>query len=143
MTPRPPTGCSIFLFLLLLAAASPAVNLKNRSVSSSGQFVIYCDDREIRARVVSFVEDARSDVLRILHEGDDWKFPIVVSLEPASAEPAAQPVKISVGKAVAGPKVDVAVRIGDDPAKVFLQRHIVRALLLELAYRDQPSIRSG
>jgi len=143
MKPRPPTGCSIFLFLLLLAAASPAVNLKNRSVSSSGQFVIYSDDREVRARVVSFVEDVKGDVLRILHEGDDWKFPIVVSLDQASAQPAAQLVTISLVSTVAGPKVDVAVRIGDDPAKVFLQRHIVRALLLELAYRDQPPIRGG
>ena len=50
---------------------------------------------------------------------------------PADAQQSAvQPVTISLVNTVAGPKVDVAVRVGDDPAKVFLQRHIVRGITL-------------
>jgi hypothetical protein len=144
MTPRPPGGRFTLLLLLLLAAASPAVNPKNRSASSSGQFVIYCDDRQARSRIVSFVEEVKSDVLRLMHEGDDWKFPVVVTLHQAAAQSGrGEPVIVALANTPAGPKVDINVRIGDDPAKIFLQRHVVRALLLEIAYRDRPPIKAG
>ena len=84
MTPRPTRGRSTVLLLVLLqmAAACFAVDLRHRSVSNSGQFVIYCDDRDARARVVSFVEEVKGEILRTLHENDDWKIPAVVAIEP-------------------------------------------------------------
>ncbi len=146
MTLRPPRGRS-FLFLLALismTAVCAAVDLRHRSVSNSGQFAIYCDDRDLRGRVVGFVEEIKGEILRLLHEGDDWKFPIVIALEPdPDPESQAAPVSITLVSTVAGPKVDVTVRIGEDPSKVFLQRHIVHALLLEIAYRERPPIRGG
>ncbi len=146
MTPRPTRGRFIFLQLALLSvvAVSFAVDLRHRSVSSSGQFVIYSGDRELRGRVVGFVEEIKAGLLRELREGDDWKFPIVVAIEP-DPEPQANmaPVTITLVSTVAGPKVDVAVRIGADPTKVFLQRNIVHALLLELIYRERPAFKGG
>ena len=146
MTPRPTGGRSILFLLVLLSAtvACLAVDLRHRSVSTSGQFVIYCDDRDARGRIISFAEEVKGQLLRILHEGDDWKFPIVITIEP-EADPQAQsaPVSITLVNTVAGPKVDVAVRVGDDPAQIFLQRHIVHTLLLEMAYRERPAIRGG
>jgi len=135
----------IFLLALLsVTAACFAVDLRHRSVSNSGQFVIYCDDRDVRGRVVSFVEEVKSELLRMLRENDDWKFPIVISIEPAP-DPQTQsaPVTITLVNTVAGPKVDVAVHIGDDPSRIFLQRHIVHVLLLEMAYRERPPIKGG
>ena len=146
MTPRPTRGRSFFCLLAWLSAtaACVAVDLRHRSLSNSGQFAIYCDDRELRGRVVGFVEEVKSEILRVLREKDDWKFPIVIALEPdPTPETQSAPVTITLVNTVAGPKVDVAVRIGDDPAKVFLQRHIVHALLLEMAYRERPPIRGG
>ena len=146
MTPRPDKGRWILpLFALLwMSAACLAVDLRHRSVSNSGQFVIYCDDRDLRGRVVGFVEEIKGEMLRMLHGKDDWKFPIVVAIEPDPApQTQSAPVSITLVSTVAGPKVDVAVRIGEDPSKVFLQRHIVHALLLEMAYRERPPIRGG
>ncbi len=146
MTPRPTGGRSILLFLALLSAtaASLAVDLRHRSVSHSGQFVVYCDDRDARGRIVSFAEDVKGELLRVLREGDDWKLPIVMTIEPeAEAQGQSPPVSITLMNTVGGPKVDVVVRIGDDPTRVFLQRNIVHALLLEMAYRDRPPIRGG
>ena len=150
MTARTARALGLLLLLAVLHGtlrpAARAVDLRHRTVSSSGQFVVYCDDREARARIVSFVEDVKTQLLRVLHERDEWKFPIVISIEPEPESPAqAQPSSISITlvNTVAGPKVDVAVRIGDDPAKVFLQRNIVHALLLEIAYRERPPIRAG
>jgi hypothetical protein len=146
MTPRPTRARFIFFQLVLLsvAAAGFAVDLRHRSVSNSGQFVIYSDDREVRSRVVSFVEEIKDGVLGLFREGDDWKFPIVVVLErDPDPEAHAAPVSITLVSTVAGPKVDVAVRIGDDPTKVFLQRNIIHALLLEMSHRERPPIRGG
>jgi hypothetical protein len=146
MTPRP-TGCRAILFLcaLLQAAVSCfAVDLRHRSVSSSGQFVIYCDDRNARGRIATFAEETKAEVLRALHENDDWKFPIVLSIEPEpDPQTQAAPITTRLVSTIAGPKVDVAVRIPDDPSRVFLQRHIIHALLLDMAYRDRPPIKGG
>ncbi len=122
---------------LLLVANAGAVDLKNRSTSRSGQFIVYCDDRDVRGRVVGFVEEVKTDVLHILQEPDGRGLPIVVTLEMADATKAAQPVVVQFTNTVSGPKIDVMVEIGDEPAKVFLQRHIVRALLLDLAYSER------
>ena len=146
MTLRPNRGrsFSILLALLAMTAAGLAVDLRHRSLSNSGQFAIYCDDRDLRGRVVGFVEEIKGEILRLLHENDDWKFPIVIAIEPdPDPESQAAPVSITLVSTVAGPKVDVAVRVGADPSKVFLQRHIVHALLLEIAYRERPPIRGG
>lgn len=138
-------GRSILLLaLLLFTAACFAVDLRHRSISSSGQFVIYSDDRDLRGRVVGFAEDMKGQMLRMLRENDDWKFPIVVALEPASgSEPEAPPVVTTLVNTIAGSKIDVAVRIGNDPSRVFLQRHVVHALLLEMAYSERTPIKGG
>ena len=107
MTPRPTRGrsCIFLLTLLSVTATCLAVDLRHRSLSNSGQFAIYCDDRDLRGRVVGFVEEIKGEILRALHEGDDWKFPIVVAIEHESA-PQAQsaPVSITLVNTVAGPK---------------------------------------
>ena len=96
MTPRPTGGRSILFLLVLLSAtvACLAVDLRHRSVSTSGQFVIYCDDRDARGRIISFAEEVKGQLLRILHEGDDWKFPIVITIEP-EADPQAQSAPVA------------------------------------------------
>lgn len=139
MTPRPSRGLVYFLLAVLHTTACLAVDLRHRSVSSSGQFVVYCENRELRTRVASFAEEVKTDVLRALREGDDWKIPVVFTIEPET-DPKAQasPVRLQFVNTVAGPKIDIAVRVGDDPSKVFLQRHIIRALLLEIAWRERP-----
>ena len=150
MTPRPARAVLFLLLAALLHGAllsvASAVDLRHRSVSGSGQFVIYCDDRDARARIVSFVEDVKTQLLRAMQEHDEWKIPIVISIEPEPAGSApAQPSSITstVVNTVAGLKVDVVVHLGDDPGKIGLQRHIVQVLLLEIAYRDRPPLRGG
>ena len=147
MTTSPTRAFAFFLLLTLLrGSACLAVDLRHRSVSNSGQFVIYCDDRDARGRIVSFAEEVKTQLLHVLHEGDDWKFPIVISVEQETeteTKVQSAPVSITLVNTVAGPKVDLAVRIGDDPAQIFLQRNIVHALLLEMAYRERPPIRGG
>lgn len=127
----------------LLAARTDAVDFKTRSVSRSKHFIIFCPDSALRARVTTFVEDVKTDTLRLLGESDRMKIPVVINLQ-AALTPAAlkTPVALLLQETPEGPKIQLDVRIGDDPAAVNLQKHIVRAVLLEFAYRDR-KVRGG
>ena len=111
--------------------------LKNRSTSASGQFVIYCDDRDLRGRLNIFVEETKERVLRIMRERDDWNLPIIMTVDAAVPDKFEPGVKLSVIQNPGGGKVEMSVRIGDDPARIFLQKHVIRAVLIEMAYRER------
>jgi hypothetical protein len=85
-------------------------------------------------------------VLKLLGERNGSReFPIIITLDRSSAENASlPPVSFGVYGYQGGFKVGIDVRIGDDPAAVNLQRHLVRAILIEYAYRYSPeSLRGG
>jgi len=129
----------VVIGLAWLALALPradAVDPMPRSDSASKQFTVYCDDMRLRQRVVSFVEEVKSDVLNALGEKDRWKAPIVVSLKMQTPETVnASPATVRLVETPQGPKVTIDVIIGKDPAAVNLQKQVVRAVLLEYAYR--------
>lgn len=134
MIPRALVAAMVLLTALLPA---DALDLKERSDSASNQFSIYCEDRPLRMRVVSFVEEVKRDVLKMLGERDGWKVPIIIAIERASPARANEPAAtVRLVETVVGFKVQIDVRIGRDPSAVNLQRQIVRALLLEYAYRE-------
>ena len=125
--------------MVLLTAPLPAdaLDLRERSDSASNQFSIYCEDRPLRMRVVSFVEEVKRDVLKTLGEREGWKAPIVITIERASPARAQEPAAtVRLVESLPGFKVQIDVRIGRDPSAVNLQRQIVRAVLLEYAYRE-------
>ena len=124
----------------LFAGAGWGADLKNRSTSRTGQFIVYCDDRELRSRVVSFAEELKTDLLQVLRDGDSWSSarpPVVVTIDPAATDERIAPVQVRWVNTVAGPKIDVVVRIGSDPSEVNLQSHLLKAMLLEMSYRDR------
>ena len=125
--------------MVLLTAPLPAdaLDLRERSDSASNQFSIYCEDRPLRMRVVSFVEEVKRDVLKTLGEREGWKAPIVITIERAAPARAQEPAAtVRLVESLPGFKVQIDVRIGRDPSAVNLQRQIVRAVLLEYAYRE-------
>ncbi len=129
---------ALALVLALLAVLLPAGALDPRQHSDLKQFSVYCDDAPLRMRVVSFAGEVKRDVLQLLGESENaWKAPIVIVIEPASGahldEPAA---KVRLVESLPGFKVQIDVRVGANPADVNLQRQIVRAVLLEHAYRE-------
>ena len=108
-----------------------------REHSDLKQFSVYCDDVRLRMRVVSFAGEVRRDVMALLGEGEGWKAPIVIVIERATAARPGEPAaKVRLVESLPGFKVEIDVRIGDDPAAVNLQKQIVRAVLLEYAYRE-------
>jgi hypothetical protein len=125
-------------WLFLALAGARAIDPKQRSDSSSQQFTVYCEDVRLRYRVVSFVEEVKAGVLQLLALPDRWKAPIVITIEKATIANPGPPSVLRLVETPAGPTIAIDVRIGDDPAAVNLQKQIVRAVLLEFAYRDTP-----
>lgn len=144
---RAQAASSLSFILCLLAVglgSAPAIDLRARSTSATGQFIIYCSDTHVRGRVAGFVEDTKTELLRLLGEPNRGKIPIVVALELAADPDAANsPVSVQMKSTVEGPTIHVAVALGRDPAAVHLQRHVLRALLLDFMYRERPPIQPG
>lgn len=123
---------------VLLAALLPAaaIDPRHHSDSASKQFSVFCEDVPLRMRVVSFAEEVKRDVLQLLGEKDAWKAPIVIAIEAKStSRPGEPPAQVRLIESVTGFKIQIDVRIGEDPSEVNLQKQIVRAVLLEYSYR--------
>jgi hypothetical protein len=122
----------------LAVGSVKAVDPRQRSDSSSRQFTIYCEDVALRQRVASFAEEVKSDLAQLLAEDRDgtrWRTPIIITLERATTlQRETPPVVVRPVQSAFGFRIEINVRIGEDPAAVHLQKQIVRALLLGYSY---------
>jgi hypothetical protein len=142
------TCLRLILLLGLLGVAltpAPAIDLSQRSTSSSKQFTVYSPDHVLRSRVASFAEEVKGDMLALLGERDRWKHPIVLTLARVGEDaPAQSSVTFGLYATEIGFKVQIDVRIGaGDPASVNLRKQLVRAICLEFAYREKPELVRG
>jgi hypothetical protein len=135
------------LILLLLAGiasgapATPWDGLRDRSVSRSHQFIVYSADPNARAAIAMDAEDVKEKFLALLNTGDSWKNPIVIQLSPLdTADPGQPPSQVRVIDTEEGFKIDLNIVLGSDPREAHFPQQLVRALLLEYAYRNQPSL---
>lgn len=142
MNPRPLLVAGALL-LLSGPAGAAKVDPKARSVSSSRQFVVYCEDIALRGRVAGFVEDVKADALQLIGQTtDNWKIPIVITLSPARG-PVQAPVRVQMLATPEGSKIEITAELGPEPAGVHLQKQILRAVFLEFAWRDRPPVKAG
>jgi hypothetical protein len=124
----------------ILLQPSPAVDLRARTTTASKQFTIYCEDVALRGRVAGFVEDVKTGVYSVLGKAPWGKIPIVVTLEAGESP---TPARVQLAQTPDGPTIQVKVKIGGDPAAVHLEKHIVRAVLIDFMYRDRPQPEAG
>ncbi|MEI8108400.1 MAG: hypothetical protein WCI46_11335 [Verrucomicrobiota bacterium] len=129
-------GALTALLLLASLPPAPAANPHAHSDSASLQFSIFCDDTPLRMQVSSFAEEVKHQVLQLLGERDLWKAPIVIVIDQASPGSDLPPAEVRLIQSLPGFKVQINARIGNDPSAINLQKQIVRALLLEYAYRN-------
>ncbi len=132
----------LFVVMLTMLSRLEAAELPARSVSSSKQFIVYCDDPALRSRVTGFAEEVKTELLALLGETDRWKMPVVISLVRAPA-PSSVPVKFRLFDSPDGATVQIEAQIGDNPADIHLQKQIVRAVLLEIEYRERGAVKAG
>jgi hypothetical protein len=143
MMPRWMKRIAIVLFALtqwqLIHGAQP-----EHSTSPSRQFVIYGADAKVRGAISGLAEQTKTNLLRLLRQRDDWKTPVVVNLQPQQANvPDIPTADLRFSQTGFGIKLQLDLTISKNVDVSLVERELLRAILLEMIYRQQPHITAG
>ena len=113
-------------------------------MSPSRQFVIYGANAEVRGAVSDLAERTKTNILVLLRQRDDWKTPLVVSLEPQQANlPELPAADLRFSQTGFGLKLQLDLTISQAIDASLIERELLRAILLEMIYRKQSHIAAG
>jgi hypothetical protein len=127
----------------LAGARDPWTELP-RSVTRSGQFVVYCEDTRMRMEVGSFVETAKATALGVLGIGDQWAHPVVITLAPRPTAQPDQPVAdLRLLDIDGGMKIEINIALGGDLSEARFPHRVIEAVLTEIAYRRTANSATG
>ncbi len=130
---------SILLAQRAMLAAPP-----ERSVSPSRQFIVYGADAKLRGAVSDLAEATKTNILSLLQKPDGWKAPIVVNLQLAQANlPEMPPAALHFSQTGFGLKLQLDLTITSTLDGSLVERELLRAILLEMIYRQQPDLAPG
>jgi hypothetical protein len=114
------------------------------STSPSRQFVIYGADAKVRGAISGLAEQTKTNLLGLLRQRDDWKTPVVVNLQPQQANaPEIPPADLRFSQTGFGIKLQLDLTISKNVDVSLVERELLRAILLEMIYRQQPHINAG
>ena len=132
--------CAIVSILL-----SPAIGaVSERTLSTSRQFILYGTDVGLRGAISHLAEETKTNLLTILRRSDSWKTPIVVNLQFSQTNvPEIPPTAVHFSQTGAGLKLQLDLTISSDFNSASVERELLRAILLEMIYRQQPDLPPG
>jgi len=137
--------CFVALLAVTIWSSLPAYSASlPRSVTPSRQFIIYGGTLPLRGAMSDLVEDTKEHLLRILQRKDEWKIPIVLNLQSPQANIPEVPLShLYISQTGFGLKIQLDLVVAEriDPQRV--QGDIVRALFVELIYRNHPQVPAG
>ena len=114
------------------------------STSPSRQFVIYGADAKVRGAISGLAEQTKTNFLGLLRQRDDWKTPVVVNLQSQQANvPEIPPSDLRFSQTGFGIKLQLDLTISKNVDVSLVERELLRAILLEMVYREQPHITVG
>jgi len=114
------------------------------STSPSRQFVIYGADAKMRGAISGLAEQTKSNLLKLMRQRDDWKTPVVVNLQAQQANaPEIPPADLRFSQTGFGIKLQLDLTISKTVDVSMIERELLRAILLEMIYREQPHITAG
>jgi len=114
------------------------------STSPSRQFVIYGADAKVRGAISGLAEKTKTDFLGLLRQRDDWKTPVVVNLQSQQSNlPELPPADLRFSQTGFGIKLQLDLTISKIVDVSLVERELLRAILLEMVYRNQPHITAG
>ena len=124
---------------LFVSAAHP-----DRSISPSRQFVVFGADDVVRGAVSGLAEQTKSNLLALLRQRDDWKTPVIVNLQPQQANvPEIPAADLRFSQTGFGIKLQLDLTISKNLDVSLVERELLRAILLEMIYRNQANITAG
>jgi hypothetical protein len=140
-----PARTKIFSTILFFVAAQSLFSAPpERSVSPSQQFIVYGADAAMRGAVSNLAERTKANLLTRLQQRDNWKTPIVINLQfPQANLPDVPSRALYFSQTGSGLKLQLDLMVGTDNNAPELQRELLRAILLEMIYRNQPGLAPG
>jgi hypothetical protein len=122
-----------------LRAALPA-----HSVSPSRQFVIYGADAALRGTISELAEQTKANLLALLRHRDEWRTTVVINLQQQQANlPEIPPADLRVSQTGFGMKLQLDLIVGQNLDGPLIERQLLRAILLEMIYRDEADVVPG
>ena len=99
----------------------------------------------MRNAVGTLGDDTKTEILRALGLEDDWKIPVVVDLRaPDPGMPDDRPpVRLTLAQTGLGLKIELDLLLGEAGHGTRLRDELVRAILLEMAYRSHRELTAG
>jgi hypothetical protein len=132
------------IFLSYLASSTLLSAPLERSVSTSRQFIIYGTNALLRGATSDLAEQTKVNLLGVLQERDQWKTPIIINLQfPQANLPEIPPAALYFSQTGFGLKLQLDLTIAADLDPLAIRRELLRAILLERIYRNQPDIAPG
>src|SRR5438067_10279481 len=124
--------------LSIFAVDSRAATSTDRSVSPSGEFVVYGVDGAWRGAISARAEWTKTSLLAVLHRRDQWTTAAVINLQPRAANmPEIPTVELRFSQTGSGLKLQLDLTISPEMNLGAMEREILRLILLEMIYRNQ------
>jgi hypothetical protein len=131
--------CVIASSLKLISAASV-----EQSISTSRQFIVHGTDLAMRGAICGFAERTKHELLTLLGQRDAWSTAIVINAQyPQANLPELPRLSVALGQTGFGLKLQLHLVIDSEVGRPEVRRELLRALVLEMMYRGQPSIPAG
>lgn len=141
--PREMKRLAIVLFAIVHCQPIYGAQLEH-STSPSRQFVIYGADAKVRGAISGLAEQTKTHLLGLLRQRDDWNTPVVINLQPQQANaPEIPPVDLRFSQTGFGIKLQLDLTISKNVDVSLVERELLRAILLEMIYREKPHITAG
>lgn len=123
----------------IISGAAP-----EKTLSPSRQFILYGTDVGLRGAISRLAEETKTNLLALLRRSDSWKTPIVIALQfPQANVPETPPAALHFGQTGSGLKLQLDLTILSNFKSIAVERELLRAILLEIIYREQPDIAAG
>ena len=106
--------------------------------------MVYGADAKIRGAISGLAEQTKSNLLALLRQRDDWKTPVVINLQPKQSNlPEIPPADLRFSQTGFGIKLQLDLTISKNVDVSLVERELLRAILLEMVYRQQTHITAG
>jgi len=106
--------------------------------------VVYGADAKIRGAISGLAEQTKSNLLALLRQRDGWKTPVVINLQPKQSNlPEIPPADLRFSQTGFGIKLQLDLTLSKNVDVSVVERELLRAILFEMIYREQPHITTG
>ncbi len=131
-------------FFLCLTTGVAGSGGNARTTSTSRQFLVYGADARVRGAMCDLAESTKSHLLRVLGLRDEWKTTLIINLDyPRANVPETPVLQLDVSQLGYGLKLQLNLLVTRDMKGTTVERELLRAILVEMMYRDRGNIAAG